>query len=381
MLQLPPLTLYVHVPWCLRKCPYCDFNSHEAAGSLPEEAFVAALAEDLTEDLPAVAGRKLVAAFFGGGTPSLLSPRTVASILELAERAVGFAPGAEITLEANPAAADAARFAGYRAAGVNRLSIGVQSFSDRALAAIGRLHGGGEARAAVRAARRAGFAELNLDLMYGLPDQGPAEALADLRQALTLEPTHLSWYQLTLEPNTPFYKRPPPLPDEEAVAAMESAGRELLAEAGFARYEVSAYALPGHASRHNRNYWEFGDYLGIGPGAHGKLSDPRRDRIERTARTRRPADYLRPRPSRVARRTAVPRSERPLEFFLNALRLVEGVPRASFAARTGLPWAVVAARWEALAARGLLEPAGERLAATPTGYAHLDAVLAALASP
>jgi len=378
LLKLPPLTLYVHIPWCVRKCPYCDFNSHAAAGPLPEAAYVAALCADLESELPWVQGRRLRSVFFGGGTPSLFSAQAIGTILEAAASRIGFAEGIEITLEANPGTAEAARFRDYRAVGVNRLSIGVQSFSDPALAALGRIHSGAQALRAVEFARRAGFERLNLDLMHGLPGQTEREALADLERALALDPGHVSWYQLTIEPNTQFHRRPPPLPDEPILDAIGRRGAELLAAQGHLQYEVSAYARPGHASAHNRNYWEFGDYLGIGAGAHGKLTELWSHRILRSRKTRQPRQYLAAADPCVAR-AAVPDPELPLEFLMNALRLSAGVPAAYFPERTGRPLAALRAPWEDLARRGLLEPLGDRLAATPRGHRFLDTVLASWA--
>ncbi|HLS99733.1 MAG TPA: radical SAM family heme chaperone HemW [Porticoccaceae bacterium] len=378
MLELPPLTLYVHIPWCVRKCPYCDFNSHEPGGEVPEEAYLGALLADLTTELDDVQGRRLAAIFIGGGTPSLFSPRGIAAILDGAERLIGFDPDIEITLEANPGTLERGRFAGYRAAGVNRLSIGVQSFDNRQLHQLGRIHDRAAAIAAIHAARAAGFANLNLDLMHGLPGQTPDEALADLRLACDLDPTHLSWYQLTIEPNTVFHKRPPTLPDEEVLGAIQDAGEEHLTAAGLRPYEVSAWTRPGHESRHNLNYWRFGDYLGIGAGAHGKVTRPGEGRILRTSKTRAPADYLARDGDWRASRQAVAADELPFEFMMNALRLVDGVEPALYPARTGLDFAPLAPRWRTLRERGLVSDPAERLATTALGLRYLNSVLAAL---
>ena len=379
MLKLPPLTLYVHIPWCVRKCPYCDFNSHAAADPLPEAAYVTALCADLERERQWVQGRRLGSVFFGGGTPSLFSALAIGTILEAAERSVGFAEGIEITLEANPGTAEAARFRDYRAAGVNRLSIGVQSFSDRALAALGRIHGGVQAMQAVELARRAGFERLNLDLMHGLPGQTESGAMADLEQALALDPGHISWYQLTIEPNTQFHRYPPSLPDEPILDAIGSRGAQLLAAHGYLQYEVSAYARPGHASAHNRNYWEFGDYLGIGAGAHGKLTEPSSRRILRSRKARQPRQYLAAADPCIAS-APVSSADLPLEFLMNALRLNAGVPASYFSERTGLPLDTLQAPWDDLVRRGLLEPLGTRLATTQRGHRFLDTVLAAWAT-
>jgi len=370
----PPLTLYLHLPWCERKCPYCDFNSHERA-ELPESDYVTALLADLEYELALAPGRPLVSVFIGGGTPSLFSAGAIARLLDGVAQRATLAPDAEITLEANPGSAEAARFAGYRAAGVNRLSLGIQSFSDRALGQLGRVHDAAAAHAAVDAARRAGFERLNLDLMHGLPGQSVAEGLADLHTAMALAPGHLSWYQLTIEPNTVFHRRPPALPVEDTLAALETEGFALLADGGYQRYEVSAYAQPEQACAHNRNYWEFGDYLGIGAGAHGKLSTPAGD-ILRRARLRQPEAYLREQgAARVGSERTLADSERSGEFMLNALRLIEGVPRELFSARTGLDLHSLSPTLESLRARGLLKE-GEHLATTTLGLRFLDAVVA-----
>jgi oxygen-independent coproporphyrinogen-3 oxidase len=369
----PPLGLYVHIPWCLRKCPYCDFNSHAVAGELPESAYVDALLADLARQAPQVADRPVQTVFFGGGTPSLFSGAAIARLLEGIAATVALAPDAEITLEANPGAAEAARFSDYRAAGVNRLSIGVQSLDDACLRALGRVHNADQARQAVEQARAAGFDNLNLDLMYGLPGQNMDGALADLRAVLALSPEHLSWYQLTLEPNTLFHARPPALPDADTVADIMEAGLALLAGAGYHQYEVSAHARPGRAARHNCNYWTFGDYLGIGAGAHGKLSTPD-GRVRRYSRPRHPRDYL-------AAPTA-PGSERilsvddlPLEFLMNALRLHSGVSASLFRERTGLSLAVIEAPLAQARARGLLEDDPAVLRPTALGRHFLDDLL------
>ncbi|MCK2185031.1 radical SAM family heme chaperone HemW [Halomonas getboli] len=382
-LPLPPLALYVHVPWCVRKCPYCDFNSHGvgSGASLPEEAYLMALIADLDADLPLAAGRGLVSIFIGGGTPSLMSAGFYRRLLDAISARIPFADDIEITLEANPGTVERGRFAGYRAAGINRLSVGVQSFQDAQLSALGRIHSGDEARLAVAEAREAGFDNLNLDLMHGLPGQTPSLALDDLDQALALAPEHLSWYQLTLEPNTEFHSRPPVLPEEEALWNIQELGHERLEAAGFSRYEISAYARPRRAARHNLNYWRFGDYLGIGAGAHGKLSAPDDDglHIERRWKTRQPEAYLRrhddPR-GFVAGREPIPPAELPLEFAMNALRLVEGVPLSTWSAHTGRPLDRLEASLDAARKKGLLVEDGERLQASPQGLLFLNELLA-----
>ncbi len=379
-LQPPPRSLYVHLPWCLQKCPYCDFNSHARRRPVPETAYVDALLADLQADLAGLPLAPLVSIFFGGGTPSLFSPAAIGRLLEgIAERSP-LAAEAEITLEANPGAADAARFAGYRAAGVNRLSIGVQSFDDGALRRLGRIHDGAAARAAAEAATTAGFTRLNLDLMYALPGQSVAAALEDVRLGMALTGDHLSHYQLTLEPGTPFATSPPAdLPAEQTLADMQAEAESLLAGGGFAHYEVSAWARPGGASRHNLNYWQFGDYLGIGAGAHGKLTRP--EGIYRLAKPTHPQHYLlaaanwRTRGEPLALPTPVAPAARTFEFLLNALRLADGVPLALFTARTGLTAAALEPVRTQAVADGLLEPAPARLQPTPLGRRFLNDLL------
>ncbi|MCU0937045.1 MAG: radical SAM family heme chaperone HemW [Gammaproteobacteria bacterium] len=371
---LPPLALYVHVPWCVRKCPYCDFNSHALRpGGVPEREYLEAILDDLAEEAAGVAGRSLETVFFGGGTPSLLSPETVARVLEAARRDPGVRPDAEVTLEANPGTVERGRLSELRAAGVNRLSIGVQSFDDGLLARIGRIHSGEEALVAVEAARAAGFDNLNLDLMYGLPGQTPGAALADLNSALALGPEHVSHYQLTLEPGTPFHRAPPSLPDDEAVSEIESACPARLAEAGYRRYEISAFARPGMECRHNLGYWTFGDYLPVGPGAHGKVTRPDGLRVVRRVRRRHPEDYLRAGAGqRVAEQRELGREDLAFEFFLNALRLPDGVPAGLYSERTGLSLETVAGPLAEARRRGLLADDRERLQPTEEGLRYLN---------
>lgn len=371
-LHLPPLSLYIHVPWCVRKCPYCDFNSHERA-ERPEDDYLLALLTDLDGDLADVAGRPIETVFIGGGTPSLMSATFYQQLFARLRERLIFAPDAEITLEANPGTLEAGRFAGFRQAGINRLSIGVQSFNADHLKVLGRIHGPEEARAAVREARVAGFDDINLDLMHSLPGQTPEQALQDLRQAMDLGPEHLSWYQLTIEPNTAFYRAPPTLPDDDAIADTEQAGLAFLADNGLQRYEVSAFARPGHRCRHNLNYWRFGDYLGIGAGAHGKITRPAEDRILRYRKTRLPEHYLAD--PAGARRGDEPIEERLLEVLLNALRLVDGIERDSLLARTGLSPTDVEATLAPLRRSGLLVADPQRMACTPLGLRYLNTVL------
>jgi oxygen-independent coproporphyrinogen-3 oxidase len=373
------LALYVHLPWCVHKCPYCDFNSHAAEGPLPEGAYVDALLADLDAQLAApAASRALVSVFIGGGTPSLFSGDALARLLEGIRGRCGLAADAEVTLEANPGAVDAGHFRAYRAAGVNRLSIGVQSLSALHLEALGRIHDPSQARAAVTAARAAGFENINLDMMFGLPRQTPAEACADLDALIELGPEHISYYQLTLEPNTAFAHAPPPVPDHDSLDAMAEQGAARLAAAGYGHYEVSAYARDGRRSRHNLNYWQFGDYLGIGAGAHGKLTDVTTGVVERRSNKRSPAQYVAG-ASKLGARRCLDDADLVLEFALNALRLVGGVETSLFTARTGLALERLAAALARLTAAGLLEPAPQRLAATPLGQRFLNDLVAGFA--
>ncbi|WP_412548578.1 radical SAM family heme chaperone HemW [Pseudomonas sp. MWU13-2105] len=374
MPDLPPLALYIHIPWCVRKCPYCDFNSHAASPVLPEEEYVDALLADLDQDLHAVYGRELSSIFFGGGTPSLFSAQALGRLLRGVEARIRFAGDIEITLEANPGTFEQEKFIAYRQSGINRLSIGIQSFQEDKLKALGRIHSGGEAVRAADMARQAGFDNFNLDLMHGLPDQSLEDALGDLRQAIALRPTHLSWYQLTLEPNTVFWNQPPTLPEDDTLWDIQEAGQALLAEHGYAQYEVSAYAQPGRAARHNLNYWSFGDFIGIGAGAHGKLSHPD-GRIVRTWKTRLPKDYLNPAKAFQAGEKALANEELPFEFLMNALRLTAGVDAVLFAQRTGLSLdSLNEARAEAEQS-GLLQVEPSRLAATDRGQLFLNDLL------
>nr|WP_324257392.1 radical SAM family heme chaperone HemW [Cellvibrio fontiphilus] len=389
-LQLPPLALYVHVPWCIRKCPYCDFNSHQANNDIPEAEYINALRQDLQQDQSLAQGRKLSSIFFGGGTPSMLSAQAIAQILKDAESIIGFETDIEITLEANPGTFEQEKFAGFRAAGVNRLSIGIQSFNDQQLKLLGRVHGRVEALRAVDVARSAGFDNINLDLMHGLPEQSVDDARADLQQAIELAPEHLSWYQLTIEQNTAFYSAPPVLPEEEILADIQDAGIELLAAAGYAQYEISAYARAQKRARHNMNYWQFGDYLGVGAGAHGKISFPDEDKILRLWKTRLPKHYLEAAASQKistnlgghqngfgAGSDLLLPEALPLEFMMNALRLSDGVPQEFFSARTGIDWQAVEPIWQRLSQQGLVETAQGIIRPTALGRRFLNRVLQA----
>ncbi len=337
----PPLSLYVHIPWCVRKCPYCDFNSHQSpVSALPEHDYINALLRDLEQDLPRIWGRSIHTVFIGGGTPSLFSPQAIDRLLSKLRALLPIDPESEITLEANPGTVEFARFKGYREAGVNRLSIGIQSFNDEKLHALGRIHDAGEARRAALAAHAAGFDNFNLDLMFGLPQQTVAEALADLETALALQPSHLSLYQLTIEPNTRFHHQPPVLPDEDTLWHMQQELSARLAASGYGQYEVSAYARPGRQCRHNLNYWRFGDYAGIGAGAHAKITDA--GGITRLWKVKQPNDYLHKAgdASGIGGEHRLSRQETPLEFMMNALRLTDGFPTALFQERAGLPLSV-----------------------------------------
>lgn len=371
---LPPLALYIHIPWCVRKCPYCDFNSHAAGPTLPEEEYVDALLADLDADLQHVHGRPLTSIFFGGGTPSLFSDRALGRLLEGVERRIAFAPDIEITLEANPGTFEQAKFKGYRALGINRLSIGVQSFQQAKLKALGRIHNGDEAIRAADMARAAGFDNFNLDLMHGLPEQSIEDALFDLRTAISQGPTHLSWYQLTMEPNTVFWSQPPELPEDDLLWDIQEAGQALLAAEGYAQYEVSAYAQPGKQARHNLNYWTFGDFLGIGAGAHAKLSTPA-GRIQRTWKTRLPKDYLDPAKAFQAGERLLAADELPFEFLMNVLRLSEGAPAELFSQRTGLPLQQLEQARREAERQGLLQADETRLVATAKGQLFLNDLL------
>jgi oxygen-independent coproporphyrinogen-3 oxidase len=367
----------------VRKCPYCDFNSHESGRrELPESAYLKALLQDLDHDLALADGRPLATIFIGGGTPSLLSPAFYQTLLAEIQTRLEFAPDIEITLEANPGTTEQHRFSGYRDAGINRISLGIQSFQDAQLEALGRIHSGDEATLAVTQARAAGFDNLNIDIMHGLPGQTPALALDDIERALALSPEHVSWYQLTLEPNTAFHSHPPTLPEEEALWDIQDLGHQRLQQAGFSRYEISAYARQDRQSRHNLNYWKFGDYLGIGAGAHGKLS--RIDEqgewiIERRWKTRQPDAYLqRLQDMRgfIAGKREVTAAELPLEFCMNALRLTGGVDAALWQANTGQAHAVLQKRLQSAVNKGLLQETPEILQPTPQGLLFLNELLA-----
>ena len=379
----PPLSLYVHMPWCVKKCPYCDFNSHGLRSEPPPyAAYIDHLLADLDADRAdfsaALQARPIVSVFFGGGTPSLFAPELIARFLDGARARLPFAADAEITLETNPGTVEHGRFDGYLAAGVNRISFGVQSFDDDKLRRLGRIHSACEAEAAVKSAQDAGYTNINLDLMYALPQQALAGALADVERAVTLAPTHISHYQLTLEPNTAFAANPPPLPDDDHAWAMQEACEAQLAAAGYGQYEISGYARADHRCTHNLNYWRFGDYLGIGAGAHGKLSDASSGRVHRRWKTRHPRAYLEAAsgPARIGGDSVVSAAELPFEYMLNALRLIDGVPLAEFTERTGLGVESIAAALADARRRGWLRDDTQRLHTTALGQRFLNDVIA-----
>lgn len=373
MLKPPPLGLYIHVPWCVRKCPYCDFNSHRFEGSLPEHDYIATLLQDLSRDARRVPGRTVESVFIGGGTPSLLSPEAIGLLLDGVRSRITLSSEAEITLEANPGTAESAKFKGFREAGVNRLSIGVQSFDDAKLTALGRIHDGRTAVEAASMAREAGFGNFNLDLMFGLPDQTVAEVERDVETAIALGPTHVSFYQLTLEPNTLFHRFPPSLPEDDDIWDIQRAGQALLAEHGYCQYEVSAYARDGFRCRHNLNYWRFGDYLGIGAGAHGKLTDPASGRVTRLWKTRHPAQYLET--LGLGGEHLVDPDNLPFEFLMNRLRLRDGFELGSFTEGTGLEACTLEPALSECLSERLLERTGSLIRCTDTGWNFLDDVL------
>ncbi len=379
MLTAPPLSLYVHLPWCVRKCPYCDFNSHQQRDALPFDAYVDALIADLEYDLPLVWGRVVHSVFFGGGTPSLFPPAAIDRFLQQASARLRIAPNAEISLEANPGTLEHGPFPGYRKAGVNRLSIGVQSFDDASLQQLGRIHSSGDAQRAVKSAQDAGFDNINLDLMYALPKQTLAKAIDDVERATALQPAHISHYQLTLEEGTKFGARPPAgIPDIDSAWDIQDACQARLAQAGFAQYEVSAYAREGRQCAHNLNYWTFGDYLGIGAGAHGKLTLPSENRVLRRWKTKLPNAYM----AKAGNAEAIEGEETldpkrlPFDFMLNALRLNAGVSMASFEAVTGLPRAAIEERLAVARANGWLDGDPDWLRPTPLGLRFANDAIA-----
>lgn len=378
MLQLPPLSLYIHIPWCVQKCPYCDFNSHALKQQVPEADYVAALLADLDADLMYVQGRQLQSIFIGGGTPSLFSAEAIKSLLDGVAARVPFAADIEITMEANPGTVEAGRFAGYQQAGVTRISIGVQSFQPEKLQRLGRIHDPAQAIAAGLQAKQAGLRSFNIDLMHGLPEQSVSDALSDLQQAIDIAPPHLSWYQLTIEPNTAFGSRPPVLPEDETLWDIQEQGHQLLLAAGYRQYEISAYAKPGYECQHNLNYWQFGDYLGIGCGAHGKITLPAEDRIIRTAKVKHPKGYLDPARAFLDQSWDVDNEDRPFEYFMNRMRLFRPIPKAEFTARTNLPAETVEQLFKRAYEQGLLEQTDTEWLVTELGHRYLNTLLTML---
>ena len=380
MLVPPPLSLYVHIPWCVQKCPYCDFNSHALKTELPELDYIDALIDDLETDLMAYqlmnGQRPLHSIFIGGGTPSLISPTEIGRLLAAIETRIPFSDTIEITMEANPGTVEAGRFEGYRQAGVNRISIGIQSFQDDKLQRLGRIHGSQEAIKAIELAKSAGLNSFNTDLMHGLPDQSIADAISDLKQAIALDPPHLSWYQLTIEPNTLYYSKPPTLPDDDDLWDIFEQGHALLTEAGYQQYEISGYSKPGKQCQHNLNYWRFGDYLGIGCGAHGKISFAD-GRIVRTVKVKHPRGYLQADKPYLSEQISVVDSERPFEFFMNRFRLLEACPKQDFIDRTGLPLTTIEANIDWAIEQHYLQDSGDQWQITEHGKLFLNDLLAA----
>lgn len=374
-ITLPPLSLYIHIPWCVRKCPYCDFNSHAVQNTLPEAEYINALLADITTEKDRIYQRPIQSIFIGGGTPSLFSAHSLEQLINSIAKQFSLADNIEITLEANPGTAEQQKFADYYQLGINRLSIGVQSFHSTQLQALGRIHSAQEAINAAAMAHKAGFTRLNLDLMHGLPQQTPQQALADLQQAIALQPDHLSWYQLTIEPNTAYWSHPPILPEDEALWAIQEQGQALLAEQGYQQYEISAYAKSASVqAKHNLNYWNFGDFIGIGAGAHGKLTHPD-GTIYRNWKTRVPKDYLAANGQFQAGQRQLSKIELPIEFMMNALRLTEGVPANYFQERTYLPLTSIATICAKAQQAGLLASDEKRLVATPQGLLFLNNLL------
>ncbi len=374
---LPPLSLYIHIPWCVKKCPYCDFNSHEMGAGLLQGDYIAALLSDLEQELPRIWGRKVVSIFIGGGTPSLFSPESLDRLLSGVRARVNLLADCEITLEANPGTVEAGKFAEFRSAGINRLSIGIQSFNDEMLQRLGRIHGRREAISAAEQAHDAGFESFNLDLMFGLPGQNLKMAADDIATAIDLEPAHLSYYQLTLEPNTLFHHQPPVLPVDDAIWAMQLQGQQALAQGGFVQYEVSAYAQSGMQCRHNSNYWQFGDYLGIGAGAHAKISDANQQNITRSWKIKQPAMYLgvASSPAVLGGKRVLNRADVGVEFMMNALRLKGGFNTELFAQHTGLPITQVEGVLKRLEKKELIEWGLNTIKTTERGWRYLDSVV------
>ncbi|MAD76213.1 MAG: YggW family oxidoreductase [Rheinheimera sp.] len=374
-LQLPPLSLYIHIPWCIQKCPYCDFNSHAVKQGIPEQEYIAHLLADLDQDLKLVAGRTVSSIFIGGGTPSVFSANGIGQILQGVKQRLACSTGMEVTMEANPGTVEAERFAGYVAAGVTRFSIGVQSFQAAQLSALGRIHDCDEAIRAAELASALPLQSFNLDLMHGLPQQDIAGALADLSQAIALAPPHLSWYQLTIEPNTAFASRPPVLPADDTLWDIQQQGLALLQQHGYQQYEISAYAKPGHQCQHNLNYWRYGDYLGIGCGAHGKITLPGRNTILRTVKIKHPKGYMDISRGYLDSKEQVLAEDRPFEFFMNRFRLLEPCPQADFTAYTGLPVSSIQGVIDNAVRQQLLQSTEQHWQITEKGARYLNDLL------
>lgn len=372
MLKLPPLSLYIHIPWCVQKCPYCDFNSHTLKGEIPQQEYVEHLLQDLDRDVELIGNRSVKTIFIGGGTPSLLSAESMQMLMDGVRQRVNLDPRAEITMEANPGTVEAERFSGYQTAGINRISIGVQSFGDDKLIALGRIHGPQEAKRAAKLATELNLRSFNLDLMHGLPSQTRDEGLSDLRQAIELSPPHLSWYQLTIEPNTQFGSRPPTLPDDDTLWDIYSQGHQLLTAAGYQQYETSAYAKPGYQCQHNLNYWRFGDYLGIGCGAHGKVTCADGS-ILRTIKTKHPRGYMEGRYLQQSYNVAA--EDLPFEYFMNRFRLLEAMPRNEFSDYTGLPESTFRAALDEALHKGYITETEHEWQITEHGKLFLNSLL------
>ncbi|ODN43087.1 radical SAM family heme chaperone HemW [Piscirickettsia litoralis] len=379
---LPPLSLYIHIPWCIKKCPYCDFNSHpKREDDLPEESYIKRLITDLKLELENIAKkdkentRALNSIFIGGGTPSLFSPSSIDNLLNQIQELIPFKGNIEITLEANPSTFEYQRFIDYKQAGVNRLSIGIQSFNNHKLTSLGRVHDSQEAFKAIEIAHQSGFNSFNIDIMYGLPKQSENEALADLKQAIDLKPPHLSWYQLTLEPNTLFHAKPPQLPTDEAIWQMQLTGQQLLENHGLNQYEISAYSQDNHQTKHNSNYWQFGDYIGIGAGAHGKITSIKQNSIARRWKLKHPKAYLDPKQNLLAGSQIIAPKDLPFEFMMNALRLTKGVPKEYFTERTGLSLNSIDNILTQLQQQGLLSDHSDRICTSFKGMQFLNSLL------
>ena len=376
-LKLPPLSLYIHIPWCVQKCPYCDFNSHgQKQQVLPETEYVSHLLDDLTEDVKLVGNRAIHSIFIGGGTPSLFSPQAIHTLLKGVKKRVNLLADAEITMEANPGTVESQRFADYVKAGITRISIGIQSFQPEKLTALGRIHDENQALKATKLAKSIGLNSFNLDLMHGLPKQSLEDAMFDLNTAITQQPPHLSWYQLTIEPNTQFHSKPPKLPEDELLWDIQEQGDELLRQAGFEQYEISAYSQAGQQCQHNLNYWRFGDYLGVGCGAHGKITLANENKIIRTVKVKHPKGYMDLTRSYTSEKKVVPKEDLPFEFFMNRFRLLEPCPKSDYASYTGIPLDnATKHNLESAITRGLLVESSDEWQVTPLGRRYLNTLL------